>query len=127
MKVSRRFVFPCLAVLVVMGCRSAPSAVSDGVLTVTSRAGVLRLENGSILPINYFVLARDAAPLIDWVPCAGPGCAAIPAHGAVDVPQAQVAGLSAATTEVNTYWWRSVPDGNGGYRADSLRVVIVRL
>lgn len=127
MTLSRRLLFAALMVLVVISCRSAPTAVSDGALTVTSKIGVLRLQNRSAAAVNYFLLARDASPLIDWAPCAGPSCPVIPAFGAVDVPRAQVAGLTAATTEVNTYWWHSVADGQGGFQPDSIRVLVARL
>ena len=128
MTLPRRLVLLWASVgLVVIGCQSAPTAVSDGTVTVTSSAGALRLANGSSFPVNYFLLARDAAPLIDWAPCAGPGCPVIPAHGTVIAPRGQVAGLSAGTTEVVTYWWRSILDGNGGFRPDSIRALVARL
>ncbi|HXY68922.1 MAG TPA: hypothetical protein VEH62_05700 [Gemmatimonadales bacterium] len=127
MPLIRRSLFPALAVLAAIGCRSAPTALFDDVLAATSSGGAIRLQSRSVLVINYFLLARDASPLIDWAPCAGPGCPAIPAGGTVDVPHAQVPGLTAATTEVLTYWWHSVADGRGGFRPDSLRVLIVPL
>jgi len=127
MTVPRRLLLSAVVGLVVAGCRSVSTAVSDGSVTVTSGAGVLRLENGSALPVNYFLLAGDAVPLIDWAPCAGPGCPVIPAHGTVTVPHGQVAGLSASTTEVITYWWHWMPDWKGGFLPDSIRALVTPL
>ena len=127
MTLPRRLLLSASVGLVVLGCQSGPSAVADGAVTVTSGAGVLRLQNSASVPVNYEILARDAAPLIDWVPCAGPGCPAVPAHGTVTIPHSQVTGLSAGTTEVIVYWWRSIPNWKGGFQPDSVRVLVTRL
>ena len=118
------------AVVLAVGCEAPsrpPTSVSDGVLTASATASVLRLHNASSAAVNYFVLARDAAPLIDWAPCAGPACPAIPAGGSVSLPYSQIAGYSAATTEAIVWWWHSVSDGTGGFRPDSLRTLVAPL
>lgn len=118
------------AVVLAVGCEAPsrpPTLVSDGVLTASAAAGVLRLQNASSEAVNYFVLARDAAPLIDWAPCAGPTCAAIPAGGSVSLPYSAIAGYSSATSEALVWWWHSVSDGAGGFRPDSLRNLLVPL
>ena len=119
-----------VAVVLAVGCEvpsRPPTSVSDGVLTATATASVLRLRNASSQAVNYFVLARDAAPLIDWAPCAGPTCAAIAAGGSVSLPYSQIVGYSSATKEAIIWWWHSVSDGAGGYRPDSLRTLVASL
>jgi hypothetical protein len=117
-------------VVLVVGCEAPsrpPTSVSGGVLTVTAAAGVLRLRNGSQEAVNDFLLARDAVPLVDWLPCAGPACPAVPSGDSVSVPYVQVAGYSPATTEAIVWWWHSVSDGAGGFRPDSPRSLVAPL
>ena len=117
-------------VVLAVGCEAPsrpPTSVSGGVLTATAAEGLLWLRNASSQAVNYFVLARDAAPLIDWVPCAGPTCPAIPARDSVSKPYSDIAGYSPATTEAIVYWWHSVSDVPGIYSPDSLRVLLVTL
>jgi len=119
-----------VAVVLAVGCEAPlrpPTSVSDGVLTATATAGVLRLQNASSQAVNYFVLARDAAPLIDWAPCAGPTCPAVPAGGSVSLPYSGIVGYTSATKEAIAWWWHSVSDGAGGFRTDSLRNLLVPL
>jgi hypothetical protein len=126
----RGFRLALAAVVLVVGCEAPsrpPTSVSDGVLTATARASALRLRNSSSQAVNYFVLASDAVPLVDWLPCAGPACPAIPAGGSVSLPYSQIAGYSASTTEAIVWWWHSVSDGAGGYQPDSLRTLLAPL
>ena len=115
------------AALVAAGCGNGPLTLLEGPVTATAADSALHVANGSIRPVNYFVLAGDAAPLVDWAACAGPACPAIPPRGSLELSYAQIAEYSASTTEALVYWWYSVQDGRGGYRADSIRVVVVRL
>lgn len=115
------------ATAVAVTCSRSPTGVSDGVLSVARTAGALRLQNASQGPVNYFVVERGAAALIDWIPCAGPSCPAVPAAGSVSVPHAQIAGYAVGATEAIVYWWRSVADGAGGFHADSLRHLVTPL
>jgi hypothetical protein len=116
-----------LATVVMVACSREPTAVSDGVLSVSRAPGALRLGNTSAGSVNYFVIERSSAALIDWVPCAGPSCPAVPPAGSVSVPHSQIAGYSAGAREVIVYWWRSVADGAGGFRPDSLRNLVAPL
>jgi hypothetical protein len=115
------------AAILAAGCHSAPTSASGGDLTAAVVSRTLWLQNHSRTPVNYFVLASDAAPLIDWAPCAGPGCPVVPAGGSVGVPFSDIVGLSSTTTEVIVNWWHSVADGSGGFTFDSLRAFTIAL
>jgi hypothetical protein len=123
--------FPVLplgaAAILSVGCHAAPTSVSNSALTATVVSRTLWLQNHSTQPVNYFVVARDVAPLMDWAPCAGPACPVVPAAGTVSVPFSEIAGLSSVTTEAIVNWWHSVPDGGGGFRPDSLRAFVIPL
>ncbi len=126
----RRSALAVAAVVLAVGCETPsrpPASVSNGVVTASAAAGGLRLRNASSEAVNYFVLARDAAPLIDWAACAGPSCPAIAAHDSVSVPYSDIAGYSSASTEAIVYWWHSVSHGAGGFRPDSLRNFVAPL
>ena len=113
------------ASVLVVACESS-TAVSDGVLTVSHTVGVLHLRNGSPTPIYYFALERETAALVDWIPLVGPGSTSIPARGEVALLYSTIFGYKAGAKEALVYWWRAVPDGAGGYRADSVRFLVAQ-
>ena len=115
------------AAVLAAGCGDGALAVLDGPITASADGSALQLRNGSLLPVNYLVIDRGALALFDWAACAGPTCPAIPPRGSVTVPYDQIAGYSTSTTEAVVYWWHSVPDGHGGYRADGIQGVVVPL
>jgi hypothetical protein len=115
------------AAVLVAGCGDGPLTVLDVPITASAEGGALQLRNGSLVPVNYLAVDRNALALFDWAPCLGPACPAIPPHGSVSVPYDSIAEYSSATTEVVVYWWHSVPDGHGGYRADGMQFVVVPL
>ena len=109
------------------GCGSGLLAVLDGPITASADGVALQLRNGSLLPVNYFVIDRNTLAFTDWAACAGPSCPAIPPRGSVTVPYAQIAEYSTSTTEAAVFWWHSVPDVHGGYRSDGMQSAVVPL
>ena len=107
------------------GCGDGLLAVLDVPITASADGVALQLRNGSLLPVNYFVIDRNTLAFTDWAACAGPTCPAIRPHGSVTVPYAQIAEYSTGTTEAAVFWWHSVPDGHGGYRADGMQSAVV--
>ena len=120
---SRRFL---VLLLTTLAC-SDPIAVRDGSLTVTRVPGMLELRNASDAPIHYFIVEREAAALVDWFPCAGPSCRAVPPRDIVLVPDAEIIGFSPEAREALVSWWRSVPDGRGGFEHDLIRALVIPL
>jgi hypothetical protein len=117
---------PIVAVAALAVACESSTAVTDGVLTVTHTVGVLHLRNGSPTPVYYFVLERETAALVDWIPLVGPESPTIPARGEVALPYSAIFGYAAGAKEALVYWWRAVPDGAGGYRADSVRNLVAQ-
>ena len=115
------------AALVMAACGAPTAVTSDGVLTVRPRDPALQIENRSPTPVNHFIVERAYAARILWMPCAGPTCPVIPAEGLVEIPYSSIAGYSSGAHEAIVYWWRSVPDGAGGFRPDSIRGLVTPL
>ncbi len=108
------------------GC-TAPTAVSDGTLSVRRVIGALELENASAAAMHYFAVERGAAARIQWIACAGPACPAVPGRATARVADSLIVGYFPAASEAIVYWWPSVADGQGGWRADSIRAVVAPL
>ncbi len=116
----------CAVVAVLASC-GEPTAVTDGTLVVRRLPAALELENESTAPLHYFAVERGTAAVIDWIACVGTGCPSVAALGTVAVPDSQIAGFTPDAEDAIVYWWRAVPDGVGGFRADSIRSLVVPL
>ena len=124
---SRGFAAPLLAGLVLATACADATGIKDGALTVRRGHQALELSNASEAPLHYFVLEREISALVDWVTCAGPGCRAVPPQGSARIPYSQILGYSPSARELLVYWWRPVPDGQGGFTPGPVRHLIVRL
>ncbi len=115
------------ATLVVAACTHEPTAVSDGALRVVTGTDALTLQNSSPAAINYFVVERGYAARINWAPCAGPSCPAVPAAGTATVPFLEIAGYAPGAHEAIVYWWHTVLNGTSGFRVDTVRALVAPL
>jgi hypothetical protein len=115
----------CLAVL--LACGNPTGSGSTGLL-VRAAPPVLDLTNQTAGPVYSFVIDRAAAAYTDWGPCSDPNtCAAITVGGTDALAYSQIVGYSSTSTEAIVYWWHLVPDGNNGFRPDSVRAVVTSL
>jgi hypothetical protein len=105
----------------------AREAVRTGQVEVDRVGTGIRVANGTAAPIAYAVWNRGWLAL--FAPCddPGPGCVRLAAGASVVVPVAEVEGIAPGATEAIVRWWRVVPDGAGGHRADDLHEVVVPL
>lgn len=96
---------------------------------VEARGGLaaLAITNSSDLPVYHFVVERQTAALIDWIACTDPSCPNVAPHTRKLVPYDQIAGYEAGDREAIVYWWHLEPLATGGFQADSIRALVVRL
>ncbi len=89
--------------------------------------GGVQIVNGTGVPVGYVVWNR--AWLALFAPCIDttPQCLRLPAGTTVTVALKDIGGYAPGANEAIVYWWRVVPDGDGGYRVDQVREIIVRL
>jgi hypothetical protein len=105
-----------------------PTGPNGGDVTVRAAPPVLELTNRSPVAVYSFIIERGAAAYTDWAPCTDPAqCAAINVGQRVSVAYAQIAGYSSGAREAIVYWWHLVPGVATGFRADSIRAVVVGL
>ncbi len=112
--------------LVATAACSDPLSVTDGVLRVNPQPPGLNIMNASAQPVHLFIADRNTLALLDWAPCAGPSCPSLPGGASVLRPCSEIVGCTADSREAVVYWWRSVPDGAGAFRPDSIRQLIAR-
>ncbi len=101
---------PLAALAVALGCGEATPP--RGALVATANADGLVLMNRTFTEVDYIAIAADAAPVIDWIPVAGPG---IPPGEQVTVPRDQIYGLGSGGGAVSVFWWGARPAAGGGY------------
>lgn len=129
---SARLAATSIAVILTAGCGDTPTA-SPG--TRSSIAGVevvrvddgVQITNGTDQPLAFAVWARGFLGL--FAPCVdtSPNCPRLAPGANVLVSLDQIDGIWDGETEAIVRWWRVVPDGAGGYRAEGLREVIITL
>ncbi|HEX8320504.1 hypothetical protein [Longimicrobium sp.] len=85
----------------------------------------IRLINSTDRPVAFAVW--NTGWLAAFAPCTdtGPDCSRLAPGASVVVPRSQVAGSSPEMEEVIVRWWHVVPDGAGGYRAETVHEVRV--
>lgn len=118
--------------LVAAACGDSPSESPGtqfaiaGVEVVRVAEGI-RITNGTDQPLAYAVWARGFLGL--FAPCVQTSstCPRLAAGATLLVSRDQIDGIWDGETEAIVRWWRVVPDGRGGYRAEGLREVIVIL
>ena len=118
--------------LVTAACGDSPSESPgtqfsiSGVEVVRVAEGI-RITNGTDQPLAYAVWASGFLGL--FAPCVdtSPNCPRLAPGATVQVARDQIDGMWDGEGEAIVRWWRVVPDGQGGYRADGLREVIVTL
>ncbi len=116
-----------LAAFLLLAACADSTSVSDDLLLVRRVSAGLDLENRSTDPVHTFVVEAETATRINWLACAGPGCAAIAPGANLRVRNEDIAGYSARAQEAIVYWWRSVPNGAGGFRTDEIKSLRVPL
>ena len=98
--------------------------------TVAAVAGEqqIAITNQTRRPIFTFVVGREMAALVYWVPCmSGPECEPLPPGATRYVPYPSAA-IPEAEREALVYWWHAVRSPTGRVvRADSIRALIVKL
>jgi hypothetical protein len=115
--------------LVAAACVNPVLMSEDGTLWVQANGHHLTLVNRSDALAFYFLVERQTATVIDWMPCVDPSgdCPRVHPHDTVQVAYAQIAGYEPGAQEVIVYWWFVVSDEHGGMRPDSVRSLIVPL
>jgi len=110
-------------------CVSPVIASEDGTLRVQANGHHLIMVNRSDAPAFYFLVERETAAVIDWVPCVdlGGDCPTVSAHDGIQVKYTEIAGYTPEAREISVYWWFAVADQHGGLRPDSIRTLIVPL
>lgn len=115
----RRSLVSLLAVYAVTACGDSVTEPARE-LGVVATADGLQLTNDT--GEDLFYQAVDAETLALWAGpsavtrCEGPDCPHVPPDETVVVTWDEVLGWSETTSRVTVYWWRVVPDTNGGWR-----------
>lgn len=114
-----------LALLVATAaCGSTTAPV--GVAGVEARVanGALVVHNATPNPVFTNAVGREAAALVDWVPCADPDrCDPLAAGATRTTPLSQIVG--GTEPELILSWWHALATPNG-WRPDSIRSAIVK-
>lgn len=101
---------------------SPPATVGTDLATYPQRVGLL-IENPSDRRTWYVLVPLRNLPLFDLAACVDVvGCASIAPYFSVTAPWPAV---PASEREFRLFWWRSVNDGHGGQKADSIRTSTV--
>lgn len=104
-------------------CTSTTVPLDIGGVEVRAANGELLIHNATRSPVFTFAVGREAASVVDWIPCAEPRCDPLPAGGERRIPLSQIVG--GAEPELNFYWWHGVATPNG-WKPDSIRNAIVK-
>jgi hypothetical protein len=121
-----RTVWLALCLALPAACES-PTAVTDGVVRVTHESGAVVIRNATAVPLGYMVVEGMMSGIIDWVPCTGPTCRTIAAHGAVTVPDSAIYGFTTSAREVVVYWWRAEVDSTARVATEAIHSLVVTL
>lgn len=119
----------CLSSLLA-GCGESPGPLDPSAplnVSVASRSLLLKNENSRT--IFYLIMTSDMAARALWAPCTSPEqpCARLEPQESVQVPYSQISGYERGSREAVIFWYHLVPQEVGGWRADEIRSVRVRL
>ena len=108
----------------IASCSSSTGPVAlEGVIASATQSKVA-ITNRRTRPVYVFVVGRNAAALIDWLPCVtGPGCQSV-AVGSTKEFEINPLLSSYHETEALVYWWHSTTR-DGTLQADSVRAMVV--
>ena len=119
----------CVGLLWSVGCGTARPFESEDSITlrVTRVADGVQIVNHTDESWAYAVWNPNWLGLFG--PCADPGpdCVRLRPGQTVVVPEAAITGYAPGITEAVVRWWRVVPDGEGGYRAEGLQKLLLAL
>lgn len=119
----------CLSTLLA-GCGKSPGPLDPSApLNVSVASRTLRLVNESDRTIFYLIMTREDAARALWAPCTSPDqpCARVEPNAFVDVPYDQISGYERSSREAVIFWYHLLEQEGGGWRADDIRSVRVRL
>ncbi len=107
-----------------LGCGSPTEPVAGRVEVRLADAGMVA-TNHRPADIYFFLIERETAAVVDWMPCTEPAaCPRIAANATLTVPYDSIFGWKGDSHEVLFYWWHLVPAAGGAYRPDSIRSVV---
>ncbi|HEX6371445.1 MAG TPA: hypothetical protein VF006_21180 [Longimicrobium sp.] len=112
------------------GCAESPGPLEPSApLNVSVALRSLRLENQNSRTIYYLIMTSDMAARVLWAPCSSPEqpCARLEPQGVVQVPYSQISGYDRGSREAIIFWYHLLELEGGGWRADEIRSVRVRL
>lgn len=114
------------ALAVLAACTDPAAPIIDGVQAELTPEGLLA-HNHRSEAIYYQAIERVIAARVDWVPCLGDGpCRHIEPGGSKTIPYEELMWGIDGSEEALFYWWLMVPDGNGQFHPDSIRVIVTR-
>jgi hypothetical protein len=129
----RRFSSAAILVAALAACNpfeNGPASATgpDGALTARQTVPGVELVNRTTVKTFQFLVEKETASLIDWVPCTveGPACTAVPSLGTITVPWEEVSGWTPEAREILVYYWYVI--GTGPIpMADSIRSFVLTL
>ena len=116
---------PLLALLfATAACDSTTAPVNVAGVEARVANGELVIHNATPNPVFTMAVGREAAALVDWIPCADPDrCDPLAAGAVRKVPLSQIIG--GTEPELIFTWWHGVATPNG-WKPDSIRSAIVK-
>lgn len=118
----KRLLSIAAVLLTVAACADA-TGVPDGQVGIAPVEQGLEITNSSSVDLFYEAIDVDVLALwagpTDITMCSDPDCPHVAPGQTVVVPWDQVLGWRDDTTKIAVYWWRVVPDGEGGWRVAS--------
>ncbi|MBA3557804.1 MAG: hypothetical protein H0W30_04305 [Gemmatimonadaceae bacterium] len=107
---------PLLALLI--AC-SSPTATENGLLSVSSRDGIVRITNRSAQPVLFILATRTHLELVEPLPCTKPGgCTpTLPGGSSIAVPFSEILGYEPGVrTAVLIHWLKVGASPDDVYR-----------
>jgi hypothetical protein len=106
---------------------TGPQGIQAGYVSVTAKTGGLFVTNQTERPVFYFVAEKNAAAVIDWVPCTTSLalCVAIAPGENIVIPWTNVAGFRPDAQEF-LFTWYHIVTVNGTPQVSSLQTVTVK-
>jgi len=109
------------------GCGDLLGPAGEVPLALRVQADALEIHNRTERAVYYFAVDSEMVALINWVPCSDPdACARVTARSRSTIPASAVLRWG-SSPQVTVYWWHLVPDGEGGFRPDRIRMRTVSL
>lgn len=128
MKRHLRSIISLVALAAVAGCGGPTEFRLDGPLRIRTADGTLRLQNRTAGTVYTFVMEREDAARIDWIPCSDPvTCEGLPPNVERSIPYGRISGYDRGDREAVVYWWSLRAKAGGGYEPHEIRNAIVRL